>query len=720
MFRIFFRQGSLLNPFIQAIPFALLIIFWVPDIFNKYEIKINRGNFSSEKYIEKFIDFDADGYSELIVLNNVKNVVAPIPIVAPLPTVNIYSQTNEPRYVIVLNHPWINKNNLFSADVNHNGKNEIFIFTRAQDTVFLESFEHYSNDSLISKSTPFEILTEPNSKYDFRMYQIGNTDLTGDGSEEFVFMFMDDLNQGPIRIYAWDVAQNSILKSPAIGMSVNATQHYLSDIDGDGMKEIILATLSNKNFYHSNKMPTSLPYPDTVSYLCVLDHDLTLLFEPVGVISKYLYTVPLKTDSGICIAALANIEKNGTTEQEIRLYNPDGQLLRKKTISTKLTNERDWIFSGNNEISDKFYLAHTSGLIECYNADLSLTANWKIEPLSGYPINPIDLNNDGENEFIFRLRSNTIYSNEFTITQDDLSHPLNINLGGTIDELSGISITKENNVNKNVSFLIQLSNDNIYLCSYTTNPTYKFKYFIWVIIYVILVVFIALMQWAQRIKTQRRIDTEKELAKFQLIAIKNQIDPHFTLNTLNTISSLYGKGENQEAYKYMTKLSRLMLLVLNNSDQISSTLKAEVEMLKNYIELQMIRFKDVFNYSINWDEIKLSDREVPRMLIHLFVENAIKHGLRLKKKDGFLKIDIRERGKYLYVIIEDNGVGRKEASHDKSLSSGKGLEISNKICQLYHKLKNVKVSFIIEDLINNNVVLGTKVTITVHPKLFKL
>ncbi len=417
------------------------------------------------------------------------------------------------------------------------------------------------------------------------------------------------------------------------------------------------------------------------------------------------------------IYTLSTHSDNGNQQQEIRVYNLDGQFLRSKLVSNRIAFENDWIFTANNGIDDKFYLAHTRGMIEMYDSDLGLQDNWEIKEFYGRPLKPMDLDNDGENEFIFRTYVKGIHSNSFIIIQSDLTNPVNINLGGAINDVSGLRISNKGN---NGSFIIQLNDKDVYICSYQMNPTYKFKYFIWILIYGLFVVFIALIQWAQRIKTQHRIDTEKELAKYQLIAIKNQIDPHFTLNTLNTISALYGKGENQEAYKYMTKLSRLMLQVLNNSDQISSTLKTEMEMLKSYIELQMIRFRDVFTYSMNWDEEKLSDREVPRMLIHLFVENAIKHGLRLKKENGVLKIDIQEKGKYLYIFIEDNGVGRKAASLDKSLSSGKGLEISDKICEMYYRLKNVRVSYSIEDLMDIKTALGTKVIITVHPKLFKL
>ena len=723
MFRVLFRQGSLLNPFIQALPFALLIIFFVPDIFNKYQIEINKSYFSSEKFIE----FDGDGNSEFAVLDNVNNIVAPIPIVAPLATLNIYSlHNNEPRYMIVLNHPWSDKNNLFSADINKDKKDEIFIFTRFQDSVFLEMYQHYSNDSITSKSTLVKVINRIKEEDKLKVQHLGNSDLTGDGSEEFIFMFLDERRWEPQNIYAWDIKENVIIKSPDFGISINVGQHYICDIDEDGMAEILLSTSSNKISGNFSKTEIKLPYPDTSAYILVLDHDLNYLFEPIPVKSKFLYLVPIQTEYGINIVTLLSLEKKGRVEQEILFYNVEGKLVKSKTISNNSTSENDWIFTKNNNIDNEFYLSHTKGLVEYYNVEIELKDCWKIKPLSGFPVKPIDLDGDGDNEFIFWQASNSIYKNEFIITQQDLSHSLSISLAGKTDALANVKITNENNEDEKGSFLIQISNENTYLCTYSLNPTYKFKYFIWAVIYIVLILFITLIQWAQRVKTQNRTRKEKELAEFQLMAIKNQIDPHFTLNTLNAISSLYGKGENQEAYKYMTRLSRLMLLVLNESDQISSMLKAEVEMIKNYIELQLIRFKDSFSYTIEWDEKRLGEREIPRMLIHTFTENAIKHGLRLRKEGGILKIKIFEKEKHLFIVIEDNGVGRRAAALDKSLSSGKGMGISEKICQLYQQLRKVKVNFRIDDLFRIDELTkveipnGTRVTIIVYPKLFKI
>jgi len=720
MSRIFNKHGSLFNPFILALPFAILAIFFLPDIYQKYEFNIDQSYNSTDKFIQKFIEFDGDGLSEKVILHSISN---PIP---TLPHISIYSATDAPQYDILLDHPWVKENNLFSADLNNNKKNELFVFTRSVDSIYLNMFEHYSSDSIIIQSVQVEGLNNLETNDDLWINHIGNSDLNGDGFEDFVFMIMTGYGQQPKGIFAWDLQKNIIIRSAPFGISFDLVQHYLCDIDQDGYEEILLSTYTNTFFSSRHNSNIDLQYPDTSSYIIVLNHDLSLRFDPIPVSCLHSYIAPIKTESGVKIAAIIGTEKEGKVEQQIQLYDLNGKLFKTKSVTNDYGHCNDWVFTKNNNIDDLLYIAHVKGLVECYDVNLNQIQSIQIKPIESFPIKPIDLDNDGQNELVFKQIPNSIFSNEFVIIQNDLSNPVNIKLEGKVFGVPGFLITHQGEWKDNKSFVLQLSNEDAYLCSYSRNPNYKFKYLIWILTYTLIIVFIAIMQWAQRIKTQNKTRKEKELARFQLLAIKNQIDPHFTLNTLNSISSLYGKGENQEAYKYMTKLSRLMLLVLNESDQISSTLRAEVEMIKNYIELQMIRFKDVFNYKIDWDEERLGEREMPRMLIHTFTENAIKHGLRLKKEGGFLKITIKEKDKHLFIIIEDNGVGRRAASQDKSLSSGKGVGISNSICQLYQQLRNVKVSYKIDDLFklneltNSEEPAGTRVTITVHPKLFKI
>ena len=718
MLRNLSRQGSFLNPFIQALPFAVLVILFMPNLFPRYKVEIVQGFNSPDKFIQKYIEVDGNGYNEKVVLYNSNDFIP------PLPHVSVYSNNDIPIFDIVLKHSWIEINNLFSADLDKNGKNEMFIFTQSGDTVFLNLYEYHSNDSIRTQTVQVETINSFNGNYDIVLNDIGSTDVNGDGNDDFVFMIASGFHKESRGVFAWDLATNTIIRSPQVGVSFDSEMFYLCNIDQDENKEILLSTYANTIFGGHDELDGDLPYKDTVSYVMALDHDLSLLFDPIPIQCQFLYVLPLQTEDGVKIAALIGFENEEKIDQMIKLYNMDGSLYKSKVLDSKLGWGTDWIFTKNNEVDQEFFLVHTKGgMVECYNSELELTDRWKIEPTDGYPIKPFDLDNDGNNEFIFKKVAHSIYVNDFLITQKDFSDPTSIKFEG---RLNGAAMTHKYKTNSKGVFLLQLSNNDYYLCKYYNNPNHNFKFLIWVLIYAILIVFIALVQWAQRIKTQNNINKEKELAKFQIKAIKNQIDPHFTLNTLNTISSLYGKGNNQEAYKYMTKLTRLMLLVLNESDQISSTLKAEVEMIKSYIELQLIRFRDVFTYSIEWDEDRLGEREVPRMLIHTFTENAIKHGLRLKSHGGILKIRISERNKYLFIEIEDNGVGRKAAALDKSLSSGKGVGISNSICDLYYQLRNVKVNYHINDLYaineltNEEVPVGTKVTITVYPKLFKL
>ncbi len=711
------RHSLLLNPFIQGLPFAVLVILLMPNLFPKYKVEIIQSYNSPEKFIQKYIEIDGNDRNEKVILYNNLNIMP------PSPHVSIYDNEDDPMFDIVLDHSWIKINNLFNADLNKNKRNELYIFTQSEDSVFLNQFEYYSKDSMIMQKVMVDAIKNSKGNYDIVLNNIGSTDVNGDGNEDFIFMISSEFHDNLKGVYAWDLMNNAIIKSPQIETFFDSEMHYLVNIDQDKNKEILLSTHTNSKSARLHESAKDMPYKDNFSYVVALDHDLTLLFDPIPIKSRFLYVLPLQTEDGVKIAALISYENNDAIEQMINLYNYDGSLYKTEILSTDKGSAKDWMFTKNNGIDHELYIVHTRGVIGCYNSDLELTDQWKSEPTDGYPIKPFDLDNDGENEFIFKKEANSFYVNDFIITSKDFRAPVSIKFEG---RLSGAAMTYNYKTNQKGLFLLQLNNEDNYLCSYYKNPNYNFKYLIWVLIYISLIVFIALVQWVQRIKTQNKAKKEKELAQFQIMAIKNQIDPHFTLNTLNTISSLYGKGENKEAYKYMTKLTRLMLLVLNESDQISSTLKAEVEMIKSYIELQLIRFRDVFTFSIEWDEDRLGEREVPRMLIHTFTENAIKHGLRLKSRGGVLKIKISERNKYLFIEIEDNGVGRKAAALDKSLSSGKGVGISNNICDLYYQLRNVKVSYYINDLFgvdeftNKEVPIGTKVTITVHPKLFKL
>ena len=119
-----------------------------------------------------------------------------------------------------------------------------------------------------------------------------------------------------------------------------------------------------------------------------------------------------------------------------------------------------------------------------------------------------------------------------------------------------------------------------------------------------------------------------------------------------------------------------------HSDKEYVTLKEELEILNLYIDLESIRFKDSFRYSIECDEdIDTDEIKLPTLLIQPFVENAIWHGLMHKEGDRMLRIKFSEQAECVHCIIEDNGIGR-EKSREAKLATGQGKKHTSKGIQV--------------------------------------
>ncbi len=150
----------------------------------------------------------------------------------------------------------------------------------------------------------------------------------------------------------------------------------------------------------------------------------------------------------------------------------------------------------------------------------------------------------------------------------------------------------------------------------------------------------------------------------QLRAMQLQMNPHFVFNALNSIGGLIALKENSQARKYLNQFSQLMRSQLNQSKDLSITIEQEVQLLENYLALEMLCHQDKFDYSIKVIGIK-SQTNVPSMLIQPFVENAIKHGIRWKEKKGHISIQFKPYKNHIMVEIDDNGVGRSFAQSKK-------------------------------------------------------
>ncbi|MEM8968588.1 MAG: histidine kinase, partial [Bacteroidota bacterium] len=215
-------------------------------------------------------------------------------------------------------------------------------------------------------------------------------------------------------------------------------------------------------------------------------------------------------------------------------------------------------------------------------------------------------------------------------------------------------------------------------------------------------------------KNEQINQMNQELEKRMLRA---KMDPHFIFNSLNSIQHLITINDNTSSLKYLSKFSRLVRRVLENSVNTQVPLADEITLLQHYIELEQLRYNHSFEYTINVDDsVNVHDTEIPFLLIQPYVENALAHGLRHKPSDGKLTIELKEVESHLLCVIEDNGIGREEARRhrQKSAYPSRGMSVTQQRLETLNVGKTQKTSVRILDLTDEqNHPRGTRVEISV-------
>lgn len=216
---------------------------------------------------------------------------------------------------------------------------------------------------------------------------------------------------------------------------------------------------------------------------------------------------------------------------------------------------------------------------------------------------------------------------------------------------------------------------------------------------------------------ERKLIYEKEIAQFRLQALRSQMNPHFIFNALNSIQHFIIKNESSFALTYLSKFAKLVRKILENSTHSRISLDDEIAFLKNYIEIESLRFDNKINFEIILDpEIDSDSIEIPSMLIQPYVENAIIHGLTHNKGQGSIKIEFTKEKQGLKCVILDNGIGRKvsaaiNARIAKSHQS-LGIPITKNRLEILNKSSESNVVVTIEDVLQKDqTVIGTKVEI---------
>ncbi|NKI28352.1 histidine kinase [Arenibacter sp. 6A1] len=196
-------------------------------------------------------------------------------------------------------------------------------------------------------------------------------------------------------------------------------------------------------------------------------------------------------------------------------------------------------------------------------------------------------------------------------------------------------------------------------------------------------IFIYLNHFSENLIREKDLELSrlKEVnAQAEVKLLQSQINPHFLYNALNSIASLAHKNADKTE-KMALSLSDLFKYTINRKGKKDSTIGDEVEMVKNYLEVEQIRFDDRLNFTIEVDP-SLENTKIPMFLIQPLIENAVKHGISKLESKGQITLRIQKSEAAITIIVKDNGPDFPEG-----LVSGHGLQTVFDLLRLTYKEK---------------------------------
>ena len=241
------------------------------------------------------------------------------------------------------------------------------------------------------------------------------------------------------------------------------------------------------------------------------------------------------------------------------------------------------------------------------------------------------------------------------------------------------------------------------------------------------ILFYAFIRWRlnQKFRLQlERSEKEKQVAnlqhktvELQMQALRAQMNPHFIFNSLNSINMFILENNRFLASEHLSKFSRLIRMILQHSQEPYIPLEKELDALRLYLELELLRFDQRFEYRISvQDDLDTTMVKVPPLIIQPYVENAIWHGLMHKNEKGHLEIELYQQENLLICKITDDGIGRKRAEELKSKSSltykSMGMNITAERIALLQQQESHNTFITVSDVVNSqNRPAGTEVLI---------
>ncbi|MBK9391376.1 MAG: histidine kinase [Bacteroidetes bacterium] len=667
----------LISSWLLALIPAIIIALILPPLGAKYRLIVGEGD--SYQSVYSYEDLNSDGITELISTGK------GIPyyfVVIHNNDGKIYDQWNLKDEITS------NLSTVFYGNYDNDDYKEIYIFTSRWDSLFLNINEFFDPAGLKVERIFITKIGITDGTPNTNISQVGLYDVNKDGFSEFYFSLLTGFALEPRHVYYFNIISKQLKSSQFTG----AIFQYPSftDADGDNKPEIFGL------FHAAGNYNIPSPFTDWSTWMMVYDENLNFEFPPVefpGLTNNLeTYSYKHKGFRGYVVSHNTSSADSSVYEPRIMVFSLKGKKLKENLYSEFGFNTSIFLHVIEGEIDDRLFVFGNE-MVELNN-DLEIINSKKLPFATGYYASyMVNIDDDGSKEFL--LYSDTekkvfiVNSNLKIIAQSDLQ------ASGAVFHFSHYrsadGVHKVHLANTDFGCLLELKRNN----------SYYFGYLIYPLVYLLIVLFIKFITGIAVRQVEQRENLKQRLLTVQLQGIKSQLDPHFTFNSLNSIASLIYLEERQAAYDYLNKFTSLLRGMLNDAEKIHRTLGEEIEFVTTYLELEKMRFGDKLEFNIDVDDTVTGEEKVPKLVLHTFAENAIKHGIIPNPDGGKLQITIKKESDYLKITIEDNGIGRVKAA-GQSHSTGKGLKLTGEFYDILNQLNKRPITHSITDLYDDS------------------
>lgn len=680
----------ILSPYFLALLVSAIILPFLPKTFDKYEAKLISTEIMPENLFRYFEDLDGDGNSETINIFPYNKDLTAVTVSKGNNLIDQWSFRGGLDF-------WLKTGLYIKGDRDYDGMNELYLFTLSNDSIFLHCIDDFNKSQTTLRNHFIDTCGKSDVSPDPFIIPAEMEDLNGDGFRELIFGVGTGFSLYPRNVYAYDIAKDTLWASPQSSYFINSILQV--DLTGDSVSEII-----PMGYACSNVGDTSIRYHDRSCWLIMLNRNLQFMFEPVELKGKYsvLSYIKLRDEKGLPFLAAHFYKNSNHDTAELFRIDTSGYIFhRKRTSVFESSASVVNTAKGESRILLLGYKKNIKLLKSDFTEFKEIQVNNAFTPIIK------DIDSDGNDEIIL-LDPLQMF---IRIYRYDLTDYAELKIEGDLGIGTFFTINRQNGAQNLLALQLGWR---LNLFQYQLNPYYKFRFGIYFFLYLLVFLFIILIRKTQRIQIEKKQQIEKRIMEFQLQIVRNQLDPHFTMNAINSIIACIQDQEREEARQHLMYFAMLHRSLLLASDRISRSLQEEIEFTRNYLNLEKLRYKDKFTFTIEVNEDVNLQQEVPKMILQIHVENAIKHGLRDKEGAGILVIRCIKQQNFLILEVEDNGVGRVNAQSQEQKSTGKGQQVMDQQTELYNRYSHGSISTQIVDITGaDHKPAGTKVIIRI-------